>query len=139
MLEMFGQDTGSDISFITSKNASHLIEGGKYIPSVNSKLIKFGGFINSTSNYNFVGYYDDANKFHSLKISKHDFTYGYKNGVASQIITKPKGENKFYVLDDYVNGDLLKDKALYFSDDKDGTNVTPMTTTRAREAGKVTS
>lgn len=139
MLEMFGQDTGADISYITSKNASYLIEGGQYQPVGNSNLIKFGGYISPTSNYNFVGYYDNSHKFHSIKISKHDFTYGYKNSLTSTVLTKPKGENVFYVTDEYVDKQDLVDRPLYFSDDKDGTNVTPMTTTRATKAGKVTS
>lgn len=138
MLEEMGQSNGSDISFIVGQNNSKMINNQKYQSYGNGRNIRFGGYFNQSDNYNYVGYMDGT-KFVAFPIIKSEFKYGYKSALRSSTKNMASGETEFYFTKDYINAELIKGEALYFSDDELGTNKVAMISTRMSKVGQTST
>lgn len=147
ILEQFGQTTGADISFMFPKNVWHATEHGKLnAPYATTEeitrageMIKFGGYISSAEaqKYTHVGYMtlDAHNKqvFHPFEIIKRNLHFGYKRSIYDSTWQTPTGETSFYMLKDWVKGDDIKDRTLYFAEDANGKNAVKMTSIRSSD------
>ena len=137
----FGQNTGSDIAFITNKNDYRLISSTHYskmdgAESANDK-IKFGGYITQAeaAKYKFVGYMSN-NRFVSLPITAQKFNVGYKsNSLIGQVDTYPAGDNYFYTTNNWYDEALLDGKQLFFSEDSIGSNKQAMSSVKSGSYG----
>lgn len=135
MLSEFGQNTGADISYITSQNNSKMINSRNYSSLGNGRYIRFGGYLKNSEQYRYVGYKDESGAFVGFPITIDNFTYRYKDSLDSQTLVDTTGEKKFYTTNEYIDGLEISGKQLFFANDEKGAGSKPLDSIKSGDVG----